>query len=146
MHGHESKCRHLHGHDYQVEVTAIVSSSRHGGRSLDDIGRVIDFSVLKDVIGAWIDHNWDHRLLLWVEDPMLGLTVSRQELSAVEHDDMNAQLEDSIVGVPFNPTAENIATYIGAELCPRLLDGTGVEVTNVTVHETPNCFASWSAK
>lgn len=146
MHGHESKCRHLHGHDYQVEVTAIISSAKHGGRSLDDIGRVIDFSVLKDVIGTWIDAHWDHKFLLWTEDPMMGLVVSKQELSDHDYEQVNDQLGDSICGVPFNPTAENIATFLGEDLCPTILYGSGVEVINVVVHETPNCFASWSAK
>ena len=132
VHGHESKCAHLHGHDYGVEVTAIVTASKHGGRSLDDLGRVVDFSVLKERIGTWLDDTWDHRLLLWDQDPTFEGMMSLAE-----------EEDKGIVRVPFNPTAENIATHIGSELCPKLLDGTGVEVVRAVVHETPNCFATW---
>ena len=53
---HESKCRHLHGHRYVAEITAAADG-------LDDLGRVIDFSVLKSVVGGWVDDAWDHGTL-----------------------------------------------------------------------------------
>ena len=41
VYGHESKCSNLHGHNYVLWVHA-------GAKELDELGRVIDFSVLKD--------------------------------------------------------------------------------------------------
>jgi len=61
--GHENKCNNLHGHNYVAFITAQA-------HNLDNLGRVVDFSVLKDIIGGWIDDNWDHGLILWREDPL----------------------------------------------------------------------------
>lgn len=138
VHNHESKCAHLHGHRYAVELTARTKASRVGGRMTDDVGRVIDFSVLKERIGSWLDECWDHRMLLWMEDPVARLLVAGPDSELV------AELIDrSFVDVPFNPTAENMAAFIGSELAPKLLEDTDVEVFRVVVHETPNCQAAW---
>jgi len=115
---HESKCSHSHGHRGVVEVTALA-------RGLDSVGRIIDFSVLKEKIGGWIDENWDHNFLVFKEDHELiaALTsVSDNRLPFICN---------------FNPTAENMAQYL-LDLCPSLLEGTGVMITKVVLHETPN--------
>ena len=39
--GHENKCRHLHGHNYRVHFVCTAAN-------LDHIGRVIDFSIIKE--------------------------------------------------------------------------------------------------
>lgn len=121
---HESKCARLHGHDYRLELTA-------GAEDLDDIGRVIDFSVLKERIGTWVDDFWDHRFLMWEGDPYLPNMP-------IDHHD--------VAVVPFNPTAENIAAYIGEVLGPEVLADTGVRLIHVRCWETPNCHADWSAE
>jgi hypothetical protein len=41
VHGHESKCRHFHGHNYVAYFHALPR------RGLDPLGRVIDFGVIK---------------------------------------------------------------------------------------------------
>src|SRR5690606_40371968 len=38
--GHEGKCRFLHGHNYRIHFTVAADQ-------LDEIGRVVDFSVIK---------------------------------------------------------------------------------------------------
>src|SRR5574343_934840 len=65
--GHESKCRHLHGHNYvfHFHVAPITVP-------LDDIGRVIDFSVVKSTLCQWLENNWDHRFLHWENDPLFA--------------------------------------------------------------------------
>ena len=50
VHGHEGKCRHLHGHNFVVFLTAAAEN-------LDAVGRVIDFGVLKERIGGWIERE-----------------------------------------------------------------------------------------
>ena len=45
---HESKCATLHGHRYRVDIE--VSAPKP-----DSAGRAVDFSVLKTIIGGWID-------------------------------------------------------------------------------------------
>ncbi|MCE2713605.1 MAG: 6-carboxytetrahydropterin synthase, partial [Cryomorphaceae bacterium] len=85
--GHENKCRHLHGHNYRVHFTIQAIDG------LDSIGRVLDFSVIKTLLCDWLELNWDHKTLLYREDPLV------KELQKITPDD--------IVTVPFNPTAEN---------------------------------------
>jgi 6-pyruvoyltetrahydropterin/6-carboxytetrahydropterin synthase len=119
---HESKCATLHGHRYCVEVTAEAEQ-------LDDIGRVIDFSVLKARIGSWIDENWDHTTILWEKD-----VETVKALRWIE------RKKEPFVA-PWNPTAENMAHYLLTVVCPRELGDTGVIVTKIRVWETPNCYA-----
>jgi len=45
---HESRCRHLHGHRYALEVTLIGEPVPEAGRS--DEGMVLDFSALKALV------------------------------------------------------------------------------------------------
>lgn len=118
--GHESKCRFIHGHNYRIHFVC-------GSRSLDHLGRVIDFSVIKEKLCMWIENNFDHKTLIWKHDPLLkGL----KELS-----------EESIVEVDFNPTAENIAEYLVKEIAPALLEGTFIELIECRVEETRKCSA-----
>lgn len=123
---HESKCASLHGHRYKVELTAAAAS-------LDGIGRVIDFSVLKAKIGTWLDDNWDHTAIIYAED--------EQTIKALHA----APSFKPIFTSEWNPTAENMALYLLEVVCPRELEGTGVKVTKVVVWETPNCFATAGA-
>jgi len=121
--GHESKCATPHGHQYEVMITAAGT--------LDGIGRVIDFSVLKQKVGGWIDTNWDHTFIVYEKDERL--------LAALR------SVPDTYKGVfvaPFNPTAEELAKYLLSMICPTVLLGTGVAVTEVVVWETPNCHAT----
>src|SRR4051812_38105417 len=55
--GHENKCARLHGHNYTVYVHAEGID-----RPIDGLGRVIDFSVLKERLGAFIDTRMDHNM------------------------------------------------------------------------------------
>lgn len=119
---HESKCATMHGHRYKVEIEALAE--------LDSIGRVIDFSVLKQKIGTWLDTEWDHNVIVFVEDKVT-LELARQM----------PQKKAPWVS-PFNPTAENMAAYLLQIICPMLLEKTGVTVRKVTVWETPNCKAT----
>lgn len=119
VYGHESKCAEPHGHNYVVEVTAQAAK-------LDDVGRVIDFAVLKEKVGGWLDENWDHGFLLSVMDPM-------------------ASVWPGVVGGKLwlgpNPTAENLAAHLLLMVCPSVLAGTGVTVVKIKLWETENCFA-----
>ena len=117
--GHEGKCRHLHGHNYIVYITAQAS--------LDSIGRVIDFGVLKEQFGSFIDENFDHGFLVWEEDTeVLGVLKNMGE--------------QKIFVMPTNPTAENIAQFL-LDNSEEILDNKEVEVTMVKIWETENCFA-----
>lgn len=124
VYGHESKCAHLHGHRYVAEVTVEAEL-------LDDVGRVVDFSVIKTRVGEWIDRHWDHNLLLNPIDPF--------RLIFAEHLSVNGNK------VPYpmqdgNPTAENMAKelyYVATHLLAPL------KVVHVRIYETPNCWADY---
>lgn len=119
---HEGKCATVHGHNYYVELFAEADH-------LDSIGRVIDFSVLKEKVGGWIDHNWDHTFLVCHRDEKvieMLKTIPRKKEPFI---------------CAFNPTAEQIAEYLLLEVCPMTLQNTGVVITKVVVYETDNCYA-----
>ena len=46
--------------------------------------------------------------------------------------------------LPYNPTSENMATYLLKEVCPKLLDGKGVTATKVVLWESEESFAEAS--
>lgn len=118
--GHESKCAHLHGHNYTFELTCAGE--------LDGLGRVIDFGVIKERLCAWLESTWDHRMLLWEKDPLAPVL---------------AHLDPKTVLVPFNPTAENMAQFLVETVGPEALRGTGVVLLGVTVWETAKCCATF---
>lgn len=115
--GHESKCAHLHGHNYRVHF--FVAAPK-----LDHVGRVIDFSVIKTTLCQWLEDNWDHKMLLWERDPMF-LTLQTVD-------------PDGVVPVPFNPTAENMGQYLLEVVGPKLLPE-GMTLVEVLIEETRKC-------
>ena len=54
---HESKCAHLHGHNYRITFECAAEE-------LDNVGRVLDFSVIKSTLCEWLEANWDHHFLI----------------------------------------------------------------------------------
>ena len=80
---YQGKCSRLHGHNWKVEVTVR-------GDKLDEIGMVIDFTVLKAEVKKIVD-RLDHYYL--------------NELATFQKQ---------------NPTAEHIAKYIYEELVDPL--------------------------
>lgn len=119
---HESKCANAHGHNYVAWFYAEAST-------LDGVGRVIDFSVLKEKIGEWIDKFWDHTFIIYEKDFEL--------IQISEH----LQKNKNVFISKFNPTAENMAHYLLNVVCPMVLNGTMVTVTKVELYETENCKA-----
>ena len=124
--GHENKCQFLHGHNYRVHFTCSADD-------LDIVGRVIDFGVVKEKLCMWLEHSWDHKFLLWDKDPLLPLF----------DDSPDPLIRGSIVAVPFNPTAENMARYLVEVVGPTQLRGTGVKLIKVLIDETRKCSASY---
>ena len=120
--GHESKCHHLHGHNYRIHFTCTADK-------LDALGRVIDFGVIKSLLCDWIETEWDHKMMLFDKDP---LVAPLREL-----------LPEDLVLVPFNPTAEEMAHYLVDTVAPRQLAGTGVTLIACRVDETARCSATY---
>jgi len=124
VHGHESKCRFLHGHNYRVTFVC------EGDDGLDRLGRVLDFGAIKARLCEWLEREWDHRFLVWANDPLEPFLRSCDP--------------EGVVAVDFNPTAENMAIFLLTVVGPRQLAGTGVVLTSVRVEETRKCAAEAS--
>jgi 6-pyruvoyltetrahydropterin/6-carboxytetrahydropterin synthase len=86
---------------------------------------VVDFSLLKRTVGAWIDATLDHTMILHADDPVVPV--------------LKAQHERHIT-VDFNPTAENLAKMIFDYARSQ-----GFPVTEVVLWETENSFATFRA-
>lgn len=118
---HESKCASLHGHNYRIHFYCEAPR-------LDDIGRVIDFSDIKKYLCQWLEENWDHKFLVYEKDPWL------EKLKVID--------PEGTVSTNFNPTAENMATYLLTEIGPQQLKESPVKLIKVVVDETRKCSAS----
>jgi 6-pyruvoyltetrahydropterin/6-carboxytetrahydropterin synthase len=121
-----SKCEQLHGHNYRVHFDCAASP---GAVALDDVGRVIDFSDMKRLLCMWVENHWDHKTLIWTGDPWLRTLQD---------------LDPSVVAVPFNPTAENMAQYLVEVVGPQQLRGTGIDLVRVRIDETRKCSATFT--
>ncbi len=114
---YEGKCRHLHGHNGRAEITLE-------SEQLNELGMVLDFSDIKQVVSKWIDENLDHRMIMHKDDPALSVL---QEMG------------EPLYIVDNNPTAENIA-----KLIYDFTAESGFPVIEVCLWETPNCFATYA--
>lgn len=118
---HESKCANAHGHNYILWLYAEANE-------LDSIGRVIDFSVLKEKAGKWIDENWDHTFL-----------VNELDYDLIQAENILSKNKPIFI-CPFNPTAEEMAKYLIDVIFPDLFKEDGIKITKVLLYETENCF------
>ena len=110
------RCCHLHGHNAFVEVTLE-------SKDLNDMGMVEDSRSVRKILKDWIEENIDHKMLLNRKDPVVQTLLNAGEV---------LYLMDE------NPTAENIARLIHAEISKKL-----PPVIEVKVWETSNCCASY---
>lgn len=122
---HEGKCAYVHGHNYVLYLHATADE-------LDDVGRVIDFEVLKQRIGTWIDEHWDHGFIVYKDDH-----VTREAMSAIPGQKLFVLDE--------NPTVENLALYVLNVVGPECLADTDVRLVKVVLWETENCGVEISA-
>lgn len=122
---HEGKCRSVHGH------RGIIDVSCRGLEGLDPVGRVIDFGVIKDLVGGWLNDIFDHGMIVESGDPL--------EAWLREHDQKTV-----VIDVP--PTIENLAGiwFEGANTLLAPLKNF-LQVTKVHAFETENCSAIFTA-
>jgi 6-pyruvoyltetrahydropterin/6-carboxytetrahydropterin synthase len=118
VYGHESKCAHLHGHNYRIHFTIEADQ-------LDTVGRVLDFSCIKDIFCNWLEDNWDHKFLIWEKDVWADVLTKTDP--------------EGVVVVPFNPTAENMAQFLLTKDWP--VDAS-IKLIAVSIEETRKCAAS----
>lgn len=98
------KCRRLHGHNWRVEVSIE-------GDRLNELGMLMDFSILKGEVMSVID-DLDHYYL-----------------------------NEIYPFCEINPTAENIAKYIFEKLAEKEIFKSNPRLLAVKVWESPNSAA-----
>lgn len=124
---HKSKCRHLHGHRYALEVTLAGNIILQVGDPAN--GMVMDFSEIKSLAQKHLIDHWDHSFLVYADDtPVVDFLKTIPGHKTV--------VLDSI------PTAENLA-----EQAFKILDGVYCDtygnclrLERVRLYETPNCW------
>jgi 6-pyruvoyltetrahydropterin/6-carboxytetrahydropterin synthase len=118
---HEGKCAHVHGHRGVVEIQCAAEQ-------LDHVGRVIDFSEVKSIVGGWIDDHWDHAFIVGSDDHKMQQFLE-------ENQQRHFVLSDE-------PTAERLVEHL-AYAAKVLLRPRGIEIQRVRLYETPNGWAEW---
>ena len=113
---HKGRCARLHGHN----GVAVIVLRR---ADLDRQGMVVDFDDIEMRVRSWVDRTLDHTMLLNENDPLVAV------LSA--HD-------EPFLGVPFNPTAEQIARMIFEYVLSE-----GFPVTEVRLKESDGSIAAY---
>jgi 6-pyruvoyltetrahydropterin/6-carboxytetrahydropterin synthase len=125
---HDSRCRHLHGHRYALEITLSGEVSASAGDPRH--GMVMDFSEVKAIARRELIDSWDHAFLAWREDrrvlDFLGTLPGHRTV---------------VFDAP--PTAEHLA-QTAFDVLKRAYDdrfGVHLRLERVRVYETPNCWA-----
>lgn len=123
IHGYAGACRHIHGHSYELHVSARQINCNDD--YLPASGFVMDFKELKQLMEPIIA-SLDHKLVLsgaYIKNhPGIGELVN---LVAWEHE----------------PSAENILTFIRLSL-QKTLPPT-IELHKLKIYETENSYAEW---
>ena len=114
---YNGKCANLHGHNGKAVIT--IESPE-----LDNLGMVVDFTLVKKLLGQWIDAHLDHKMILHKDDPIIPELM---------------RLGEPFMVIAENPTAENIAKMIYEQAVSQNLP-----VTEVTLWETENSFATYT--
>jgi len=151
---HGSKCRHLHGHRYEVEAWCRADRLHTDG---EQTGMVLDFGFLKEEMMAVIDGGCDHGFIAQVGDAELlrmfcPPDMDFEEWMALHHKALQAdgyhvtnvtRLQSKLYVINDPPTAEGLARHWFQRLAPRVRERSqglaGLE--RIRVWETPNCWA-----
>ncbi len=113
---YKGKCRHLHGHNAKAEIELYAET-------LDSLGMVRDFEVIKRVVQVWIDENLDHKMILCKDDSLIPVLKELKEEHFI---------------IDENPTAEAISKLIYDYAASQNLP-----VSEVRLWETPRSCASY---
>ncbi|MCB0397744.1 MAG: 6-carboxytetrahydropterin synthase [Flavobacteriales bacterium] len=125
LYGHDGPCKDIHGHSYKLTVTLK-------GRPIADegspkFGMVMDFADLKRILKGKVTDQFDHAVLVWDQSPFAKM--------------VNDPLYGNIIGVPFQPTCENILLEIVRRVRPELPEG--VDLASMRLRETATSYAEW---
>jgi len=130
---HAGGCRFLHGHRWKIEVEVSAPVLQAPEPSQSNSGMVLDFSIIKAALMDAIHTRFDHRLVLWENDPLADTGILKEAL-------VHAGILEGLVVVPVIPTSEGLAEYWAGLLVDRLAP---FSITALRVWETPTSVATW---
>ena len=121
-------CSFVHGYGRYVEFTFHCLER-------DEKGWVMDFGDLKDV-KKWLEEQWDHRLLIAHDDPLVGLFEGLHKVGGVN---LNVMPEG------YGPGIEDSCKWVYDNVSPMILEKTNnrVWLDCVRVYEHENNWAQY---
>ncbi len=119
--GHQGKCRYLHGHNYRFDLTV-------GADELIEPGFVIDFGHIKAILD-----EWDHRFLLWDEDPIM--------VDMLERIGTTKTIEWGFIATDWNPTVENMVVAASETVVKEIVATNRKGYCDMTIWETEKASA-----
>ena len=128
------KCAHIHGHRLVWEVTVEAPK-------LDEVGFVMDYSDLKDILKDTVD-ELDHAFIMHDQDPIHIRLGNNGGNTASFLKATNGDAPRLFI-VPFNPTSENIVPWMGAAIKERL--PSKVRLVSIKMWETSGSYTLWEA-
>ncbi len=129
LYNYDGLCRNIHGHSYNLEVTLAGEPRKQPGHPRD--GMVMEFSDLKNLVKSEIVNRFDHSLMVSRQVPEKQIELLRKT-------------SERILVVDFQPTTENIVTYIAEILQEKLPEE--VKLFSIRLYETVTAFAEWFAE
>jgi 6-pyruvoyltetrahydropterin/6-carboxytetrahydropterin synthase len=121
------RCRHLHGHRYEVEITV---ASKHG--SLNKDGMIVDFKKLKEIVKRVLDDVWDHGACFNAADPLAPALMSDYETARLHIVEANPTLEWMV-----ETWAKDLQTAFDTQHL-------GISLTRLTASETAKNTVTWT--
>lgn len=129
LHGYDGKCKNIHGHSYQLDVTVIGSPIKID--SNPKLGMVMDFGDLKTIVKKNIIDVLDHALVLNKNGDYYHFTEK-------------SSYSDKVVMVDYQPTCENMLIDFAEKLKKELSNNT--KLHSLKLRETATSFAEWYAE
>lgn len=104
---YESKCVNLHGHSYRAAATFQSLDGQ-----LNDVGMIVDFTVIKKIIKEKIEDRLDHAYL----NDIFEVNATAEYMSKWICDELNTALNEKkidvkCVKVELNETTKNKAIW-----------------------------------
>ncbi|MBU2639128.1 MAG: 6-carboxytetrahydropterin synthase QueD [Nanoarchaeota archaeon] len=125
--GHRGLCKNVHGHTYKLEVE-IEGNPQIGGSS---DGMIVDFSDLKSLVKKFIVDKFDHAFV-YNSNSYTDKLIAKF---------LKTKIDQKLLALPFNTTAENMAQWIFKELTTQKKLTDKITVTKIRLWETDTAYA-----
>lgn len=99
---YEGKCNNLHGHEWKVDI-ALSGDIKYGPSAGSEVGMVMDFGRLKDIVNEIIIDNFDHHYL----NDVIAFTPTAENLAGFIFD----ELKEFLVQLEFVRVWESDDSY-----------------------------------